>query len=204
MHTELQQSNWCLSPYSLRRSPAAALSAVGHKAILTPLDFFCFHLCCFLALIISPRRCAMYLPKKINNVKDYDDPDYGDGPYGGYSGLLGELAVGEPSDRHHGYEDNSCEQVNWVQQRAEAMMAKTVWPTDKQKDIMNWLSTSKYVINLKSKKGFYITKGHMVKLKNGENKEIIDWLLENGFVPDKVFPLMKLSTHHQVVNIERS
>ncbi|MCK9419818.1 MAG: hypothetical protein M0R70_10620 [Nitrospirae bacterium] len=84
--------------------------------------------------------------------------------------------------------DQNPQDVNWVQKRAEAMMAKIVWPTERQKEIMSWLSTSKFANRLKTTQGFYIAKGSIVRLKSGELKEIIDWLLKEGFIPDKVFP----------------
>ena len=125
-----------------------------------------------------------------------DDNDY----YGGGDTLSTEdwghcLDDADSSAWEHYYyypddeeKDQNPQCVNWVQKRAEAMMAKIVWPTDRQKEIMSWLSISRYANSLKTTQGFYIAKGSIVRLKSGEIKEIIDWLLKEGFIPDKVFP----------------
>lgn len=53
-------------------------------------------------------------------------------------------------------------------------------PSDRQIDIVNWLSNSKHIKPFRNGKGFYIAKGIKIKLKNGNIIDIIDWLIEEG------------------------
>jgi len=52
--------------------------------------------------------------------------------------------------------------------------------TPRQKEILSWLKSSKYGQELKKGNGFYVIGGSVVKLKNGNRSEIIDWLNREG------------------------
>lgn len=51
---------------------------------------------------------------------------------------------------------------------------------ERQKDIVNWLSTSKLARRFKNREGFFVPRGPHVKLKDGEIVDLLDWLFEEG------------------------
>lgn len=58
--------------------------------------------------------------------------------------------------------------------------------TDRQKEIVSWLANSKYAIRLKSGNGFYVLKGSIVRRKNGDKVEILNWLSSEGVIQGKL------------------
>ena len=52
--------------------------------------------------------------------------------------------------------------------------------TKRQEDIVNWLSSSKYIVALQDNKGFYISGQTKGRLKDGRIVNVIDWLYWQG------------------------
>ena len=50
----------------------------------------------------------------------------------------------------------------------------------RQERIIEWLAQSEIAISLRSGAGFYVDKGSVVKLKNGNEVEALDWLEREG------------------------
>jgi hypothetical protein len=55
------------------------------------------------------------------------------------------------------------------------------YSTDRHKEICEWLKSSKYALPFKRGNGFHITYGKIVKLKNGDQLDLLVWLMREGF-----------------------
>ena len=52
--------------------------------------------------------------------------------------------------------------------------------------IVEWLSTQKDLVGpLSSSPGFFVTKGKIIRLKNGTEVEVFDWLNNEGIIDGK-------------------
>lgn len=68
--------------------------------------------------------------------------------------------------------------------------------TGKQKEIVNWLSNSRYAIKFNRNNGFYVLKGSIVRLKNGDSVEILNWLSSEGIVQGKIIGGYRIKQTH--------